>query len=201
MSADVHVVAVGARTPVGVTAEGSAAAVRAGISRLGLHPESIDAAGKPLRCGRDGLLDVSLLGVKRLVELAKSVLAEVGGKAFTQGGPFGAVRLFLALPDPRPGFGPKQAEEVAAALRAQPPAGLSRVDVELVPGGHAGTVRALELASARIAQRQDEICMVAGVDGYLDADTLAWLEHDLRLDREGVRGGSRPARPPESWSS
>jgi 3-oxoacyl-[acyl-carrier-protein] synthase-1 len=192
MNSEVHIVAVGARTPVGLTAEGSAAAVRAGISRLGLHPELIDGAGKPLRCARDGALDPGLLGVKRLVELANSVLDEVAKKAFAQGGPFGAVRLFLALPDARPGFAAPQAEEVATSLRSKPLAGVTRVDVELVPGGHAGALRALEIAVARIAQRQDEICMVAGVDGYLDADTLEWLERDHRVDREGVRGGFSP---------
>ena len=48
------VVSTGARTPVGLRAPTSAAAVRAGICRHGFHPTMLDGAGDPLRFVLDG---------------------------------------------------------------------------------------------------------------------------------------------------
>ena len=48
----IHVVSLGASTPVGRCAWSSAAAVRAGISGFGQHPYMIDTAGEPMRVAR-----------------------------------------------------------------------------------------------------------------------------------------------------
>src|SRR6187200_3096675 len=68
-SADISIVALGARTPVGLQAESSAAAVHAGVSRIAEHPRFRDWSGKPLRCARDALIAPGLSGVKRIIEM------------------------------------------------------------------------------------------------------------------------------------
>ena len=55
------IVALGARTPVGITAEESAASVRAGICRAREFP-FIDARGEPVVLATDGALDTQLEG-------------------------------------------------------------------------------------------------------------------------------------------
>ena len=54
MSDSVHIVAVGARTPLGLTAESSAAAVRAGIRRLTHHPLFVDRMAEPVTVAGPG---------------------------------------------------------------------------------------------------------------------------------------------------
>src|SRR4051812_7636695 len=110
MSAEVSVVAVGARTPVGLRAESTAAAVRAGISRLSEHPTLIGAGGEPLRCAYDALLAATLRCSSRMGELAIAALTETLAKLPGGGGPTVPVHLFLAFPDARPGFGKHETE-------------------------------------------------------------------------------------------
>jgi len=100
--------------------------------------------------------------------------------------------LFLALPDERPGFGAWEADATVRGIRSAEVPGVPRVEVEPVGGGHAGVLRALEFATGRIAEGRDELCIVGGVDSYLDAKTLYWLEEHRRLARDGVRGGFSP---------
>src|SRR5437867_4168013 len=103
---ELHVVAFRARTPVGLGAEPSAAAVRAAISRVAEHPILMDGAGQPLRCARDPLLAPSALGaVARLGEMAIAALGEVLAKVSAGRALPARPRLLLALPEARPGFG------------------------------------------------------------------------------------------------
>ncbi|HEY0714094.1 MAG TPA: hypothetical protein VGF45_15545, partial [Polyangia bacterium] len=106
------IVAMGARTPVGLKAETTAAAVRAGISRLQEHPVFFDAMGEALRCGRDPLLDPEQLGADRIAELARSAFNELAAKlgpSVPKGCP-----LILVLPEPRPGLdGDEEAQVIA----------------------------------------------------------------------------------------
>jgi 3-oxoacyl-[acyl-carrier-protein] synthase-1 len=53
-------------------------------------------------------------------------------------------------------------------------------------------LRGLATAVDLIAGGQEDVCMVVGVDSYLHGDTIDWLEADLRLAREDVRGGFPP---------
>ena len=48
MNEDVVVVSLGARTPLGLSAEAAAAAARAGIRRIAEHAFMVDPAGEPL---------------------------------------------------------------------------------------------------------------------------------------------------------
>jgi 3-oxoacyl-[acyl-carrier-protein] synthase-1 len=166
--------------------------VRAGISRLGLHPSLLDNSGEPLRCARDGLLPPNRFGVGRAVELAKTALDEVLVKLIGLGARSTAVRVLLALPDARPGFGPPEVQEIVRALRDAPRAGELRLKVDAVGGGHAGGLRALEMALGHLAQYPEQICVVGGVESQLDTATLAWLDDGRRMARNGVRGGFAP---------
>ena len=49
MSTAIHIVGVGARTPLGSTAETSAAAVRARINRMVLHPFMADRLNQNIK--------------------------------------------------------------------------------------------------------------------------------------------------------
>lgn len=193
MTRPVHIVAASARTAVGLSAESSAAAVRAGISRVRVHAFLVDLAGDEVRCGADAVLEPALLGARRLVALAESGLSEITAKLIHQSSWSPPVQAFLALPELRPGFSERDVGEVARALSVpRPGTGALAVCVEARSSGHAGALRGLEEAYIRIARGQSELCVIGGVDSYLDPATVGWLDRERRLARDGIRGGFSP---------
>ena len=192
MSLTVHIVALGARTAVGSRAETSAAAVRAGISRVREHPFMVDAAGDKLMCGYDAALDPTVLGWERVLRLARHALLEVTGKLTAHRPHPARIPVLLALPEARPGFSPDHARLVQQKLAAAPMAGVAGLDIECAGEGHAGALSALEVAVQRVGQGQHELCIVGGADSYLEADTLDWLDADRRLLRAEIRSGFPP---------
>jgi 3-oxoacyl-[acyl-carrier-protein] synthase-1 len=186
------IVVVGARTPVGLRAESSAAAIRGGISRRREHPVLIDAIGGPLFCARDAVLPSELRGAERLLVLAKSAAREVIEKLAGRPSLPALVPLFLATPEPRPGLAAAEIERIMRELRdAMYAAGLA-VEIHPVGQGHAGALLALELAVKQVMERRSALCIVGGADTYVDPDAVDWLERDRRLSREEVRGGITP---------
>ena len=192
MSRRVHIVAVAARTAVGLTAEGTAAAVRAGVSRVGEHPFMVDAAGDMLKCGLAGGIAPTLFGADRMLALAQQALAEIVAKLTSQRPYPAPVRLLLALPEPRPGFSSEDAGRLVRKLGEVPPARLAGWRVEQTEAGHAGSLAGLERAVRDVGQGPDDLCLVGGVDSYLDADTLDWLDSEKRLARAEIRSGFPP---------
>ncbi len=192
MSRSVHIVALAARTAVGLTAESTAAAVRAGVSRVREHPLLVDAAGDALRCGFDGAIAPNAFGAERMFALAGHALAELAAKLTDQRPCSAPVRVLLALPEPRPGFSPQAATRLASRLGEVSLPKVPRLHIELSEPGHAGALRGLERAFQDIERGRDELCIVAGVDSYLEADTLDWLDAERRLARAAIRSGFAP---------
>ena len=191
MNPRLEIVAIGARTPVGHDAVSSAAAVRAGIARCSEYPfATLD--GAPLIAAADARLDPLLEGNARLEPLLASALAEAARELAAASPHHGAHHLLLALPEARPGFGKREAGELLGlALASMRRAGL-RADVRVAGHGHAGAVQAVEQAARLVADHPDALCWVAGVDSWLHADTLLWLEDQRRCAQPGVRSGFIP---------
>jgi len=132
--------AIGARTPVGLTAETAAAAVRARISRISEHPFLVDVRGERVRMARDGLLEPDLFGVPRMIALARSALDEVLGKL----GPRALglrMTLLVGLPELRPGWTERDVGAMEQEL-ALPP-GFMGGKLHFMLGGHAATLALL----------------------------------------------------------
>ncbi|PCC67842.1 3-oxoacyl-[acyl-carrier-protein] synthase-1 [Nannocystis exedens] len=191
MNPRLDVVAIGARTPVGHDAASSAAAVRAGIARCSEYPFATPD-GAPLIAAADARIDPLLEGNARLEPLLASALGEVA-RSLTRGAPHqGPQHLLLALPEPRPGFGRRDAGELVGFAHAC----LRRLgipaDVRVAGHGHAGAIEAVEQAARLVADDADALCWIAGVDSWLHADTLLWLEDQRRCAQPGVRSGFIP---------
>ena len=102
MNDEVSIAATGARTPVGLHAAPAAAAVRAEISGMKLHPFLTDQAGDLMPGAMDAQLDALTLGTERLLALAEPALREVCSCLTREHGT--QLPLFLGLPELRPGF-------------------------------------------------------------------------------------------------
>lgn len=191
MTGKTHIVAIGARTAVGLAAEVAAAAVRASISRIAEHPTFVDATGSPLKCAVDPRLGPDMPLVERMVVMAQHTLHEAASKLAPPRSTEHRARVFVALPECRPGFSISQVEKVTAALAGMALPGIRVVDLQCLPSGHAGALQALQDAD-RVTRETGDIAVIVGVDSYFDIETLSWLESERRLARPGVRDGFVP---------
>jgi 3-oxoacyl-[acyl-carrier-protein] synthase-1 len=191
MSVGIEVIATGARTPLGLTAESTAAAVRASISAFGEFPFAM-ANGEPVIVCADSQLESALEGRSRMAALIESVLAEVLEK-LSHGTPHrGRCYLLLALPETRPGFSDADAAWVSKAAAARLETHLADVRVSVSGRGHAGAMRAVQLIAQESARAADALFLIVGADSYHHPETFIWLEQNRRFAQPTIRSGFIP---------
>ncbi|PIE19646.1 MAG: hypothetical protein CSA65_01885 [Proteobacteria bacterium] len=181
----VHIVAIGLRSPIGLSPDAAAAAYRAGFSRLSDHPFMVDGLGEPVRGCLDPHLDARIVGHERLSALLDFVLRY----ALIQLAPGHPLPpLLLALPEHRPGFA--QADEDAIQTRLS--SSLPGLRCGVFGRGHAGSLEAIRVACQEQLGPSCGVCLVAGVESYFEADTIEWLADNRQLLDEETRGGFFP---------
>jgi 3-oxoacyl-[acyl-carrier-protein] synthase-1 len=184
-----HVVALAARTAVGLLPETTAAAVRAGICRVKEHPRLVDGRGEPLRAAYDARLDEDVPCSERMVAMAEHCLAQLVTRVPMH--PSVSLPLLLALPESRPGFTAANEQALEQRLvRAR--AGLRLHSVRTVARGHAGGLEALHVAAQLVSTTDHQACVVGGVESWLEPRTLAWLSSRRRLATAGSRSAFFP---------
>lgn len=198
-----QILAAGARTPVGPTAEGVAAAVRTGISRVQLGRSPVwgqegartDAGSGPdWFFAMDPLLDRGdASATSRIAALGRAALGELVaklGRALPRTNL--DVPVLVGLPEERPGWSPADLAGVSAALAAVEGAAGLRLRIELRPHGHAAAIEALHDAQQRLPPDGPGMIILGGVDSYHDPETLAWLRENRQWLGEGTRTGFAP---------
>lgn len=176
-----HIVSVGARTPLGLQAAASAAAFRAGISGVGVHPFMTDRLGDPMPIALDRGLDSELMGPERLLALAESALREACFPLSDLPGARLRVPLYLSLPELRPGFSDQDAETIRSGLARLVGLPVDLSEVRGMTEGHAAGLSALSLAAEQIQSGRMEACLIGGVDSYFQPETMEWLEANRQL--------------------
>lgn len=190
-NSQVCIVGVGARTPVGLTAVASAASVRAAISAIGEHPYCVDKAGEKMCVARDAKLPPELGGVKRFNELSKFAAKEAL-LPLIQSDIRISLPIFLGLPEPRPGLPANLAQELKHYLDSELSTANLQVMTTTLPYGHSAGLMAMEEGCRRIKEDQVEFCLIGGVDSYMEAETLEWLDDERQL----MSGENRSGFPP-----
>ncbi|MCB1925052.1 MAG: beta-ketoacyl synthase [Gammaproteobacteria bacterium] len=177
------IVALGASTPLGRCAWSSAAAVRGGITGFGEHPYMTDAVGEPMRVARAPWLDIELVGTARLEALLVPAIDQVLAVLTAERTDTLRAGIALAVPAPRPGL----ADEVAQALIDSVTSRYRGwfADIDVSPVGHAAGLLALDRACDGLDRNLFDLCVVAGVDSYIEAETLEWLEQENQLHGAG----------------
>jgi len=180
------IVGAGACTAVGNDLAATAAAVRAGIPGFADHPWCVDSAGAAVTVARAPALDAHHGGAGRFaalaVDAALQALASCGGAR----GSSPKLAVCLGLPGPRPGLPADLVARVEHALREALRDIADVVDIGIVRCGHSGALIGLELARQRLASGSADLGLVGGVDSYLDAETLEWLESRGQLHSAGA---------------
>lgn len=178
-----HIVAAGACTPIGRDAQSACAAVRAGISGLSVHPYMVDTTSKPMRAAFAPWLDIGLPGADRMEHLLFAALDEAIEPIFDC--PHGGLNLALALglPSPRPGVPSDLARHLASRVR-QRYGSVFRAAASF-QSGHAGGLIALRASLEQLDLGAYDACVVAGVDSYIEPESLEWLEENEQLHGAG----------------
>jgi 3-oxoacyl-[acyl-carrier-protein] synthase-1 len=170
------------------------AAVRAGLSGLSEHPFLVNRKSEPVRATRDSMLDAAMPVRERMLRLVASALHQTRVQLGTLDRHTSTLPFFLALPERRVSL----ADGRRAAVQALQE-GLARLEslsdlecANVFEDGHAAGVSALEAASQWIRSGRAELCIVAGVDSFLDRDTIAWLDRNRQLATSYHRGAFFP---------
>ena len=182
----VYLVAIGARTGVGLTAESSAAAVRAGISAITQHPNFVNCLGKPMKMVRDALLAPEMRVVDRMSEL---VIAAIRQLPSIQDNSM-RILLVICVPQPRPGLPDNAGHSIghAVALRFRP----VNLQVQLLAQGHPAGLVGFGIAAKALDDGEADVAVVAAVNSYHDPDTLEWMDGTGQLKSELNRDGFFP---------
>ncbi len=189
----IQIVAASARTPVGLAAEGVAASLRAGLSRVRLSRAPALDDGSDWFFALDGLLDPGQTdGAARIGEMGRSTLTDVLTKVKGQyPTPESEIPVLVGLPEERPGWAIREIERVRAALAAVAVSGL-RVRIEPRPQGHASVLASLLEALQLLQDGRIKVAVVGGVDSYHDPETLAWLRENRQWLGEDSRSAFAP---------
>lgn len=179
----IHVVGLGASTAVGRDALSSAAAVRAGISGFTQHPYMIDTAGEPMRAAIAPWLDIGVAGVERFEALLFPAIDQALAHVTELRAPALRIALSMGLPSPRPGLPEDLQPALMKSLREKYRHVFSTVAT--FPNGHAAGLLALASAMRKLAKAEVDACVVAGVDSYIEPETLEWLEKNDQLHSAG----------------
>lgn len=183
------IVGVGARCAVGLTAPAAAASVRAGISGFAEHAYMIDKAGQPMIVACEPTLDPKLQAADRFSRLARPAMTQALAPFANSGLGLQEVEVLIGMPERRPGL-PGHIDDALRDLL--PHLGLSKHRVEFFPRGNAASLIALQHAEYRLQARKSRFCLVGGVDSYLTADTLEWMDAEGILKSSANRNGFPP---------
>ncbi len=176
-----RVVAWAAATPLGRSAEATAAAVRAGISLFAEHPSlRVDSSGGRAVVAAASWLDGQSERNQRLVALARGAWEDLTPQLDALG-LHEPLPVFLALPEPRPGWDTPE----VAALRDELAGVFAREGqtplLTVFADGHAGGQMALAAAIQALQAAETSAVVVGGLDSYLDWRSMLWLDENDQL--------------------
>jgi 3-oxoacyl-[acyl-carrier-protein] synthase I len=188
----VCIVGLGACTAIGANAPSAAAAVRAGITGFHEHPFMIDKAGEKMIVARVPVLSADADIADRVSTLALSAAREaltplLHGSSDTSL----AMPVILGLPSQRPGKVHNNGEILAGNMQELD--GRFRLTgLSTFASGHSAGLMALGAGCEEIEAGHSEFCLVGGVDSYLEAETLEWLDETEQLHSEANTWGFTP---------
>ncbi len=191
MSGPVFVVSTGARTPLGLDTDTSAAAVRAAISSCSEHPFMVDQVGEPMPASMDALLDPATPCRERMLAMGQAALLETSQPLTNIN--LGALPLLLGLPEPRPGFGESDAHWLSQQISQHPELPVSISKSQAYMSGNSAVLSLFDMARQEMAQGQYEACLIGGIESYFHADTMEWLDTNKQLLGSVSRAGFVPA--------
>lgn len=185
----IQIVGLGACTPLGRRAATSAAAIRAGISRAREHARWRDSDGDAAVLAYADFLPSAMPAAERMTALALSACQEaVAALPATKP----SVSVLVALPDARPGGLSDKGLKLQNCLRSLVAQRARVRELVFYTQGDAGGILALSEAMKRLSEDPRGLCLVGGVDSFIDVDTMDYLETRSQLKTATHRWGFVP---------
>jgi 3-oxoacyl-[acyl-carrier-protein] synthase-1 len=151
----------------------------------------LDKVGEPMIVAHDPTLDPALQGPERFAHLAAPALKE----ALTPlaGSNFGmeSVQTLIGTPDPRPGL-PAGIEDALARVVGSVSDSKTTARTTILASGHAAGLLAMRHARDLLHAGRSRFCLAGGVDSYLTADSLEWMDERGILKSSANRNGFPP---------
>lgn len=186
-----HIVSTGMVCPVGLNAEAACAAMRAGISAFEELPY-IDNSGEPIMGAVvPGFTLDNRHFRKRLIDMLACAVTECIGKVPQLSTDKIPVLVGLAEPD-RPGFPSGLSESIIDGLQDSLGFNFHPEFSQVISSGHTSGFEALGIAREIMKQHGVPFCLVCGVDSYIRAGSLLWLDQHWRLKTEENSDGVIP---------
>jgi 3-oxoacyl-[acyl-carrier-protein] synthase-1 len=156
------------------------------------HNYMIDKGGNPMVVCAYPALSPELDIIERLVDLAVPPALEALSPLRTARVLPPPIPVLIALPEDRPGrpahlagaFGDRLASFISKEVRIS--------KLTCYPSGNAGGLFCMAQALSIIGSGESQICLVGGVDSYLTAETLEWLDDLDQLHSETTIWGFCP---------
>lgn len=188
----VYFVGTGAMTSVGLTAAATAAAVRAGISGMAAHPILLDKEGEPMVVCASPELSSEQKTLERCLALALPAATEALTPLLDDSKGSPEISLLLSLPEissvRSADIGKEFAEQLSSALAQK----VNIQEVAFHCQGHAGGFNCMQQAIALINSGKSQLCLIGGVDSYLETETLESLDGMDLLHSESTIWGFCP---------
>ncbi|WP_321801137.1 beta-ketoacyl synthase N-terminal-like domain-containing protein [Caballeronia sp. J97] len=187
----IAIVGAGVRCAVGLASQSAAAAVRAGISGLREHAWLLDKVGAPMMVAPEPTLDPGLQDARRFAHLAAPALTEALAVLTRINASPETVPAMIGLPGARPGL-PADIEDALIDVMAITKYTSGKADIRFFPNGSASGLLALKHSRDILLGGASRFCLVGGVDSYLMADSLEWMDEVGMLKSPANRNGFPP---------
>ncbi len=173
------VLAVGARTPIGLDAVQTGFLLRTGMPVITGAPIAAPD-GEAITMAFDPTLDPYLVGEERAVELAKAALAEVA-RPLGPGARSLRLAIVLGLSEPIPGTQSDTSSVLGTLLRTTLREHFGDAPVQLSMRGGGGVIGQLAAALGALERRDIDAILFGGIHTDYDPRTIAWLYSQGRL--------------------
>ncbi len=184
----------GAVAPVGLYPESVAAAAAAGVCRFELVESLRDKrGGEPLKLSRLACLPIAGSVVDRMRWLgARALASALAPLRAADPDDRARIAVVLSLPPERPGLTAKNVASLGRALIEETGLPVVRNLCGVYDRGHEGGLTALARAKELLDADRVDVCLVGGVDSYLDLAALDWLADSGRLKGDETPSGIVP---------
>ncbi len=184
-----NITAAGMVCPVGLNSRAACAAIRAGVSIFSELPYWDKEKETVIGCRVPGL-DELQFGPRLLAMLVQALRECVTD---VEKMPWQEVPLLIGLAEPgRPGGGDTVAASIVDDVQAQLGVPFHRRLSKVLRLGHTAAFEALRTARDLLNRGDVPACLIAGVDSYINASALYWLDECYRLKRAGHMDGVIP---------
>lgn len=184
------VTSTGMACPVGLTSAAACAAMRAGISIFEELPYR-DNQGEPVIGAPVPEVGPELDRDQRLVEILALALKDCLKDHPSLRTPHVPLLVCLAEEN-RPGGAASFASSIQAAIETKIGSKFHREQSRTIATGHAAGFEALRLARKLLQASDIPACLVCGVDSYINARSLLWLDQHWRLKTPASEHGLIP---------